>query len=213
MHYSRLLLRFFRVHYIVFEYFIYQAASYRQCCSVRAHTLLPLQPDLSSPSEPNCCNPNTDNHVRKHKPIARPIPLQHSARIAAFKRPFTPPTLLILDTQCDNLTTAHAQTHPKLANCVEHRTSQGLRFLREAIADDDQAHGIQHVCAEGRKDLGPECEFPVRPGRIHECHAERGERADERGTADEQARGHAVYEHAYADVKEDARGEVGEKVE
>lgn len=100
-----------------------------------------------------------------------------------------------------------------MSNGIKHRASESLRVLRETVADDDQADGEEHVCAEGREDLRPEREFPVRPGGVHEGHEERRQRADECRATNEEARGHAVHEHAYDDVKCDAGSEVREEIE
>lgn len=119
-------------------------------------------------------------------------------------------TLLVAhDTQCDDLATPHTESHAELGRGVEHGASEGLRLLWEAVTDNDEANGEQHVYAEGREDLRPEGKVPVVPGWVEQSHDEWTARADEGAPSNEVERGDAVHECAYEDVYQDAHGKAG----
>lgn len=179
--------------------------------------LLSLHANPARLPQPKHSNNRNNHHVRKHGPKTRTIPLQYHHRILVLKGRALP-TMTRRSTRthnakCDDLTHANPQRHPKLPGSVEHRTSEALRLLREAVADNDKANGEENICTERGEDLRPEDKVPVLPGGIHERHDEGRNGADERGADDEPARGKAVHHEADGEVDDDAGDEAGEEVE
>jgi hypothetical protein len=143
-------------------------------------TLVPLQSHLTNFPQTTNGNENTDDTVGKHGPETRLIPLQQHTRLLLLcKRRIT--VLLsstARHTQRHDLAAPHTKRRTELGSRVEHSTSQRLRLLRKAVADDDESYSKEDVNAEGREDLRPEGQVPVVPRGIEQCHDERAAGAD-----------------------------------
>jgi hypothetical protein len=149
------------------------------------HTLVPLQSHLTNFPQTTNGNKNTDDTVGKHGPKTRLIPLQQHTRLLLLLRKRRITVLLsstARNTQRHDLAAPHAKRRTKLGSRIEHSTSQRLRLLRKAVADDDESYSKEDVNAEGREDLRPEGQVPVVPRGIEQCHDERAAGADD-GTA------------------------------
>ena len=94
-----------------------------------------------------------------------------------------------------------AQRTSKLCRCVEYRSRQRLRIVREHFSNDDQSDGEEGVNADRHEELRDKGIGPVGPLRLDDSHEEGGDGAEKRGSDDDPDGRDAVDEEAHDKVE------------